>query len=188
VCAAFIFRGIGIRIFTVAILLFLVFNALQAGAARWASPDQNAITDANIRQVLSTAQCDDTLIFPGQTLSDMGYYIRHISLPNCIHEETFPLNTATHLGWVDDRGLLSKPDLLIAEATDTSSKLVQNSKGRVFLILTPTNSLDPNGPSADLDVQVETYIKNALDKQFSHADSLHFGDPHFDGVIIYSKQ
>lgn len=129
---------------------------------------------ASMQTIVARVTCDDVLIMGGLSLSSAEYYFRRFNAPACLQIETFPLDTATHPGWLDGPGLLSRIESLRAEARQTAQR-VSNIPGRVWLFY-----------DSRFYPEVGDLIKSELGQQLVLVETLDLRGSFFDFVLIHA--
>jgi hypothetical protein len=163
----------GRRVLTVVILALLPVVSMIKAAQGFIAPNPD-MTPVAVQYVLDRAECGDTLIFGGQSISQVKYYLRRFDAPDCFRQETFPsFDTPLHPGWTYAAGLLSqKKEELVLEATNMAARLANQPGSTIWLFYA-------NPKLTDL-------LKLELDRQLTFVQALDFEGEMLKSIMVYS--
>jgi hypothetical protein len=172
IVTAILIRQLDHRLISLAVLIVLSAAAALSAYQLWQGTERLPVR-ASLQTIVPQVTCEDVLILGSLSLSATEYYFRQFNAPACLQIETFPLDTATHPGWLDGPGLLTRLDLLHDEAQQTAARLSHIS-GRVWFFY------DSRFYPAIGDV-----LKFELSQQLVLDRTLTLRGAFFDSVLIY---
>jgi hypothetical protein len=131
----------------------------------------------SVQHVVEQAQCGDTMITGGLSLSEVTYYLNRMDAPKCIERVSFPAVVESHPGWLDIPDMLSRTDELELEAENLCQKIASRSQGdQVWFFYDGTTSGHK---------EVQDILKLHLDQDLRFVEEIKQGGSFFDRILVY---
>lgn len=172
VLVAVLFRRFDHRLLSLGVLVVLSVAAALSAYQLWRGPER-VPARASLQTVAAQVQCGDVLVLGSLSLSEVRYYFRQFHVPECVVLETFPLDTATHPGWLDGVGLLADLEGVREEAEQTTVRLSQ-SVSRIWLF-----------HDSRFYPAVGEVIHAKFNQHFTPVETLDVRGSFFDSVVLY---
>lgn len=173
VLAALLMRMFDHRLLSLGVLVVLSGAAALSAYQLWNGPER-VPARASLQTVAAQMQCGDVLVLGSLSVSEVEYYFRQFNVPECVQRETFPLDTATHPGWLDGDGLLADLERVRGEARQTSARLAQ-SANRLWLF-----------HDSRFYPEVGDVVRDELNRSFTLMETLELSGSFFDSVLRYA--
>lgn len=165
--------GFLISLFCTVMIITITASGLSSGSRPRKYSDK-----ATAKHLLQHARHNDILVFTSLSRPAVDYYLQLIEPDNHVRKISFPLETASHPGWIDAESMLRKKELLEMEADSIIDDILNGNmsgNNRIWLLY-------------GSDKEIGGIVKERFDRHLVLSEKMELRGSFYNKVLVYKKR